>query len=295
MLEKDTIEKYYKEVPEDELNKFQDFLKSHSLKHFEYKGQSIPYYSCGHGEKTILFPPGGAGGIFPPEYGFRSISSLEKEFRVIAPGSAEVSSLDELSAFINSILDAEGAGKVIIVAGSGQGVPAQAYFKRNFSRVESMVLYQTFAPKKERNKKWALLLIKLLPSGLFRAMVNKKLKSLVTENIPLEAHGRILISKAFLKEVMSEKFNKNTLLSFIKLAFEFNEHDGYTKDEFKDWKGKILIMTSEDDNGYKDTPYLMENLPHTSLHKFPPGYKHQAPTVFFDEFIKQMKDFIKNT
>ena len=51
-------------------------------------------------------------------------------------------------------------------------------------------------------------------------------------------------------------------------------------------------MTSEDDRGYKDVPYLMDNLPNTSLFKFQTGYKHLAPTVFMEEFIKTVKDLL---
>lgn len=292
MLSMESIDKYYKDVPEDELEKFQNFLKNHTKKNINFQGQNIAYYCCGRGEKTIFLPPGVAGGIFPPEYGFRSIKSFEDEYRVIAPDMIAFSSVDEQNEILNQILDAEGIDKVSILAGSGQGIIAQIYFKNNCDRVEKLILYNTPALKGGRNKKWVLWIIKMLPSSVFRAVVKKKLKSLIPADVPLEAAARLKLMGAFLHEVITEKFNRKNLLSFLKLIFEFNKSGGYTPEDFKGWKGQTLIMTSEDDRGYKDVPYLMDNLPNTSLFKFQTGYKHLAPTVFMEEFIKTVKDFL---
>ena len=71
------IQNRYRDVPESELNLYRHFLKTHTSKYIDFRGQLIEYYSCVQGEKTILLPPGAAGGLIPPEFMFE-VSSILK-------------------------------------------------------------------------------------------------------------------------------------------------------------------------------------------------------------------------
>lgn len=294
MFDARNYETYFKGVPEEELRTFQLFLKTHSSKHIEWKGQRISYLSSGQGDRTVLLPPGAGGGIFPPELGFRSITNFEQGYRVIAPGSAVVESLDELSDVLNGILKEEGIEDVIVVGGSGAGIIAQTYFKRNASRVKAMVLYNTLAPRKERNKKWARWILRTLPASVTGAIAKKKLATLFPSAVPDEAKGRIALTRAFLSAVTSEAFDKEILLSFVDLVFEFNEQDSYSLKDFKNWTGKTLIMTCEGDPGFKDTDYLTSNLPNTRLYTFPKELGHLAPLIHMETFNEVVKGFLRN-
>ena len=108
---------------------------------------------------------------------------------------------------MNQILRAENVDKVTVVGGSGAGVIAQAYFKRNYSRIEAMVVYNTLAPRSERNRRWPLWMLRFLPARITGAIAKKKLETLFPGEVPPEA--RIALARAFLNEVISEKFNKN--------------------------------------------------------------------------------------
>ena len=77
------------------------------------------------------------------------------------------------------------------------------------------------------------------------------------------------------------------------VAFQFHKDDEYTIENFKDWKGKILIISSKDDPCYKDFDILRKHLPNTELFLFPEGYRHMAPMVFRDKFHNRVKDFFK--
>jgi pimeloyl-ACP methyl ester carboxylesterase len=294
MFDAKTYEKYFKDVPENELETFRHFLVTHPSKHIELDGQRVRYLSSGQGDGTVLLPPGGGGGIFPPELGFRSILNFEQDYRVIAPGSAVVRTLDELSAVLNLILQAEGIENVIVVGGSGAGITAQTYFKRNASRVEAMILYNTLAPRRERNKNWARWMLRVLPASTTAAIAKKRLATLFPSDVPDEAKGRIALTRAFLSAVTSEAFNKKVLLSFVDLVFEFNESDGYSLNDFKNWSGKTLIMTCENDPGFEDTDYLTKNLPNTSLYTFPKEQGHLAPLIHIERFNQIVKDFLRD-
>jgi len=283
------LNKHDKDVSAEELKRFQDFLHTHELKEIDFKGQRIKYYCSGKGDRTVFISP---GWFNTPEYGFRSIMIFEEDFRVITPGMAIFRSLDDLSRAINRILEVEGIEKVILVGGSAGGIMAQTYFKRHNQKVEAMILYNTLAPKKERNKNWALWLIRLLPFFVFRATVKKRQKKYFKVKIPEEAEARIRFNQALFNEMISKKMNKKLLVSQMRLAYEFNEQDTYTLDDFKQWQGRVLVISSEDDAGYKDVDILMKNLPNTELYTFPKGTGHMAPLIHQEEFRKIIRDFL---
>ena len=289
-MNKILLNKYYKDVSAEELKQFQDFLHTHELKEIDSNGQSIKYYVAGKGDRTVLISP---GWFSTPEYAFRSIMIFEEDFRVITPGMAVFKSLDDLSRAINRIMEVEGIGKVILVGGSAGGIMAQTYFKRHYHKVESMILYNTLAPKAERNRNWALWLMRLLPFFVFRAAVKKRQKKYFEAEIPPEAEARIRFNQALFREMISTKMNKKLLVSQMKLVFEFNEKDTYTLEDYKQWEGRVLVITSEDDAGYKDVDILMKNLPNTQLYTFPRGTGHMAPLIYPKEFRKIMRDFLE--
>jgi pimeloyl-ACP methyl ester carboxylesterase len=286
-----SLDKFYQGVSQEEIRNFQHFKETHQRKQLDYNKQKVEYLSCGQGEKTILLPPGGFG-ILPPEYGFRSIMHFEKNYKVIAPDVSRVGHLDGAIDILNRILDAEGIDTVIVVGGSGAGITAQSYFKRNFTRVEAMVLYNTFAPKKERNKPAGLWIIRIFPGFILRPLFMKKLSGLASAEIPSEAEARVGFNVALLKEMFSTHFNKKVMLSALKLAFEFNEKDTYKLEDFKEWKGKVLVITAEDDPYFKDTDDLKKNLPNTETYTFPKGVGHMAPLIHPDKFFGLIDDFL---
>jgi len=91
---------------------------------------------------------------------------------------------------------------------------------------------------------------------------------------------------------MDSYFTKKNTVNTLKIAYAFNEKDGYSEGEFEGWKGKALIITSEDDPYYPDVGIFMKYLPNTELFKFPIGFKHVAPQVYRDEFHDEIQRFI---
>jgi pimeloyl-ACP methyl ester carboxylesterase len=287
-----SLAKFYQGVSAEEIQNFQQFKETHQRKQLDYNLQKVEYLSCGQGERTILLPPGGFG-ILPPEYGFRSIEHFEKNYKVIAPDVSLVRHLDEAIDILNRILEAEGIETVIVVGGSGAGITAQSYFKRNFTRVEAMVLYNTPSPKKERNKPAGLWIIRIFPGFILRPLFMKKMNRLASAEIPSDAEARFGFNLALLKEMFSTKFNKKAMLSALKLAFEFNEKDTYKLEDFKEWKGKVLVISAEDDPYFKDTDDLVKNLPNTETYTFPKGVGHMAPLVHPDKFFGLIDKFLQ--
>jgi pimeloyl-ACP methyl ester carboxylesterase len=291
MLDTKTINSFYQDISKEEIDRYQSFLENHAKKRTTFGTIDIEYYSCGKGEKAILLPPGGMA-ILPPEFGFRSILHFERNYRVIALDVKQARSIGDICDAINHVLKTEKIKKVIVVGGSGAGFFAQAYFKREFSRVEAMILFNTIAPKKERNKKSSIWIVKILPDSLLKFLFKKKAKKLLQAKVPSQAVARVRFYGALLNEMVSKRFSKQVFLPVLKLAMEFNETGGYTREDFEGWQGQVLLITCEDDPGFKDIEYLKKNLPQTQLYTFPKGLKHMAHIVEMDKFFKVMEEFL---
>jgi len=291
MLDKQTLLESVKGISESEYAKLQSFLETHSLKNIEVDGKSISYYCCGAGTKTILTFAGGWG---PPQMMYDRILGLEGKNRMVVIDISPFDELDDMCNGIDQILQAEAINQVVLFGQSMTGIMAQSYLKRNRERVEGIVLANTIAPRIERCKKWALILFQILPISLVKLFAKKKMTQLGSyeKEMPEEVKQSMLFKMVLLKSVMDFYFTKKNTMNTLKIAYTFNEKDGYSEGEFEGWKGKTLIITSEDDPYYPDVGIFMKYLPNAELFKFPTGFKHVAPQVYRDEFHDEIQRFI---
>jgi pimeloyl-ACP methyl ester carboxylesterase len=280
-----------RKVSPAEFERFQAFLQSHQEKRLETEGKALPYYACGTGQRVLLTFAGGWGGI---ELAYETILGFERRNRVVVVDVSAFDDPEDLGRGINRVLDAECVDRIVVVGQSLAGIIGQSYFKRHFRRVDGLVLINTLAPRKERSKKWALALLKVLPLGLFKPLLRRKLTRLgeFHEEIAPEVRERREFAMASLGRMIDDYWTKRNLLNIFKLVFAFNEKDAYTVDSFPGWKGKVLIITNPDDPGYSDVGFLMKNLPNTAKYEFPSGFGHTAPQIHRDLFHQVVQGFI---
>ncbi|OGD27046.1 MAG: hypothetical protein A2Y56_02345 [Candidatus Aminicenantes bacterium RBG_13_63_10] len=274
-----------------ETARFRSFLESHPGKKVEINGKTIPYLACGSGRRTLLTFAGGWGGV---ELSYDFVLGFEDRNRVIV---VDVSAFDdpaEMSRGIDAVLDRESAGRVVVFGQSLSGIIGQSYFKRRYDRADGLVLTNTPAPRKERSKKWALIVLKGIPLGLIKALVRKKMTRLAEfpQPIPAEVQERRKFVAGLLERMLFVYWTKKNILNILTLAFAFNEKDAYAGDSFPGWKGKVLVVTSPDDPYHPDAELLMKNLPGAELVEFPSGFGHLAPQIHRDEFYGRIQRFI---
>ncbi len=291
MLDEQKLLDSVKEISENEYAKFRDFLQTHSLKYIETDGKSISYYCCGTGKKTILTFAGGWG---PPLMLYDRISGLEGNNRMVVIDISAFDDIDDMCRGINQVLQAEKIHQVVLFGQSMTGIMAQSYLKRNRERVEGIILANTIAPRIERCKKWALVLLQILPISFIRFFAKKKLSQLAEyeQEIPEETKQSMLFKAVLLKNIMDSYFTKKNTVNTLKVAYAFNEKDGYSEGEFERWNGKTLIISSEDDPGYPDVEIFRKFLPNAEIFKLPTGFKHVAPQIYRDEFHAEIQRFI---
>jgi len=290
-LDAKTIQKYFDGISEKELRRFQDFLATHPLKHTDFMGKSIPYLCCGKGKKTMLTFSGGHSG---PWAVYSSVLGFEEEFRMVVVDFSSCRNLDDFCRCVNHVLGLEGIDKVCVTGQSLTGMFAQAYFRRNVDRVEAMVLTNTLAPKKERNKKAALTIFRIFPSFLLIPLIKKKLGQVgkIDAEIPAEVEERLRFRMALLRHDMDQEATKRTLLDVVRMLFEFNAKDEVPMAEINRWPGKVLIVTSEDEPYRDDVEFLMKQYPRAKRYSFPAGWRHAAPLIHMEKFQKLIRDFL---
>ncbi|UCE39877.1 MAG: alpha/beta hydrolase [Candidatus Aminicenantes bacterium] len=286
-----TIEKYFGGISETELQRFQGFLDTHPLMHAEFKGNDVPYYRCGKGEKTILAFSGGHSG---PWALYNSMIGLEDEFQIVVVDFSSLDNLDDFCRSVNHVLEEERIEKVCVTGQSLTGMFAQAYFRRNVGRVEAMVLTNTLAPKKERNKKAALTILRFFPAFLLKPLINKRLAQVgkIDAKISPEVQERLAFRMALLRHDIDQVASKKTLLAVVRMLFEFNEKDSVPVEGVENWPGKVLVVTSEDEPYRADVELLMALYPDAELFSFPAGWRHAAPLILMERFQILIKDFL---
>jgi len=280
-----------KRVSAAEFGRFQTFMRSHQERRLEAGGRVISYYACGTGRTALLTFAGGWGGI---ELAYETVLGFERRNRVVVVDVSAFDNPEDMGRGINRVLDAEHVDRVVVVGQSLSGIIGQSYFKRHFRRVDGLVLTNTLAPRKERSKKWALALLKVLPLGLLKPLVRRKLIRLgeFHKEIAPDVLERRRFAMALIGCMIDSYWTKRNTLNILKLAFAFNERDGYTVESFPNWRGKALIVTSPDDPYYPDVGLLMNNLPNAEKYEFPSGFKHTAPQIHRDVFHKVIQEFI---
>ena len=274
-----------------ELERLKDFLAAHSVKHLDFEGRSVEYIHCGKGSNTLLTFAGGWG---PPQLLYETILSFEERNRMVVIDITPFTEPEIMCRGINAVLEAEGIKKVVLLGQSFSGIMAHLYFRKNFQRANGMVLTCTLAPRKERCKKWALTLLRIVPVGLFKPLVKKKMSGFLEfeKKVSDEIKNRLRFRTELMKKIMDQYFSRRVMLSAVELAFAFNGQGAYQPDEFKGWRGKTLIITSEDDPYHTDAGVLASSLPSAEIFTLPTGFKHIAPLVKKEEFEARIQKFI---
>jgi pimeloyl-ACP methyl ester carboxylesterase len=211
------------------------FCAAHPLIRHVHAGRAWHYRCGGEGADVVLLLTGvlGAG-----DFAFQQVAALERRYRVLVPDYPAVSSLDALVGGIVSLLDAEGAPRVHVVAGSFGGMAAQALVRRQPERVRSLVLSHTGTPAPgSRARRLATLPLAMLPGGLLRGLFRKRLR------------GSFAAADPFWTRYFEEttaRLGRADFLSRVRVAMDFAE-ERYGPHDLDGWPGSILVLDADHD------------------------------------------------
>lgn len=276
-------------VPEPERTRLAEFVRANPVRKVESDGRCLRYLAAGGGEPPILMLTAAYGS---PYAVYDPVLRLEPNHRVVVSDVGEASDLCELAADVDRVLDLEGLDRVVVFGQSLGGILAQAYLMGHPARVEAMVLAQTVAPRRENNRRAALWAVRALPGFAIRALVAHKLRRVAVPGLAAAQAARLAASRALLLDAVQTTLTKRRITHTVRLVFEFNQHPEYGAAGGGAWAGRVLVVTSEDDPGFRDAERIRTALPGTEVHVLPSGAGHLAPLAHCAELWARIEQFL---
>lgn len=280
----------------------ENFYFSHPIKKVTIDGNKWEYITCGKGEKTLLVFPGGGQ---TAQLNFNIIKEMENEFKIIAVTIHSIDSIDEFNKAVNHILEKESAGKVYLYGLSIGALLAQSYLRRNKERIEKVILSHGCAPGSltyEKKVIRPLRIIKIfspvIPEWLIK-LITKKFAGQVQRGfknkpiLPPRLDGQTLkLLKTFTDDFYENYLDKRLLKTWINLHLDFYNNEKFCANDLNGWKGKILILRTDNDPVMQDDGEFKKLYPHALVHTFK-GTGHLSFYYKSDEMIKIMKNFLR--
>jgi pimeloyl-ACP methyl ester carboxylesterase len=287
-----TFEEIYSGVPAEQIGRLQEFRRTHSIRRLTFGDAQWEYIACGRGDQVLLLLP---GALSVAESTFPIITAFQDEYRIIAPSYALSQTMTGLCEGIANILAAEGINRAHVVGGSYGGLVAQ-YFVRLFpEQTCSLILSHTFVvtPKLELPLKIANRLLPMLPPGLFLPLLKLRLNKLLLSTLRRTKHPEYEFWKAYLNETVASNRFKEVASHQQKCLLELARLPQFTADDLKAWRGRILIIDSDDDPAIpaKDRALVRKTYPQAQVKTFSDA-GHASSILKRDEAFSTIRGFL---
>ncbi|NHI94854.1 MAG: alpha/beta hydrolase [Candidatus Lokiarchaeota archaeon] len=286
--------KYFKNVPQELIEEYLDFLKSHPKKRFiDIDGVEWEYITSGTGERVLLVLPGGNR---RPFLGYKFAQRLEQEFKIISPSYPSIESIANLVAGIYQILINEKAKNVFVLGSSFGGIIAQAFFYHHSDMVEKMIIGNTGTLKRDPREKYnfekrmkrALKLINFFPTSFSKRTIKKSLGKLI---IASEQERTIYI--ALLNYYISARaHDKRAIACHFENLLDFSQNFQFDDEFRRRISPKLLIITALGDAGVSpDAKMLLKaTYPGAKYYEFKEG-GHTPALLLMDEYLNLIREF----
>ena len=263
------LDALYAKVPAEQVEKLKEFRRAHPVKRLLFGDTEWEYISCGRGEQTLLLLP---GALSIGESTFPLITAFENEYRIIAPSYALSLTMTGLCEGIAHILQAEGINRVHVIGGSYGGLVAQYFVRKYPAKVCSLVLSHTFlmTPKFEMPLKIAAKLFPALPRSLFVPLLKLRLNKMLLSTLRRRRHPEYEFWRSYLNEAVASDRFREVAIHQNRCLLELARRPQFTPDDLKEWRGKILIIDSDDDPaiGPRDRALLRNAYPQAEVRTF---------------------------
>jgi pimeloyl-ACP methyl ester carboxylesterase len=294
-MKKDVYDKFYKKVPQDQIERLKRFRSTHEYKHLTVNGAVWKYISGGQGKEALLLLTGGTGIGEGMEFVF---APLEAKYQMVSPTYPPVTTMGELTDGIVRILETEGIDRINILGQSFGGMLAQVIAHTYPDKVNKLILSHTTttSPPVEQTIKFERLkkiekrekVLSFLPFGIFRLLAKWKISKLTPTNIEEKEFW-----DAYFHEMLSN-IKKEAWASLSKCMIDFGQNYTFSRDDLTNWPGKILILESDNDPFFhlSERKALKELYPQAQVHTFR-GTGHLTIIVNREEFISVVRSFLQ--
>jgi pimeloyl-ACP methyl ester carboxylesterase len=237
------IASLYENVPEDQIRRLLAFREAYPYETMEIAGQRWSYIDTQRGEQVLFVL---AGGTTIAEISFNTIEYLARKYRVIAPDYPPIDNLAELFTGCIEMLDRLGIGQFVLLGGSYGGWLAQSLVRYSPGRVSKLVLSAIGPPDPENSRQLAKMLrwLKFVPTPILRAMMNRMLSRLISDEKPRPEQ---LLIMAQLKEIMLTRVGRSDILAALRRLVDQTENTTFRPEDLEEWPGRLLVLMGSDD------------------------------------------------
>jgi pimeloyl-ACP methyl ester carboxylesterase len=284
------FEQLYAGVPEAQKAQLLDFRERHPYQQITVNRRTWRYIAAGQGEAAVVFLP---GAFLPADMWFYQMTALADRYRLLAPDAYALQGffdLDQVCWLLEEMVVAEGFSAATFVGLSAGGGLIQYLLQERPSLLANGVLSHCgpiiYDEKDARQGRRLLVLARLLPLAIIHRIILRQIRS----RPPANSHW-LAFHNAYFHE-QGTKLQKETLTRFTKLDLETRRNFVYEQDEIEAWPGRMLLLTSEDDeSSYPELELLQEHYPQAKTHIFAAG-GHHTFLFFPEEYTKVLADFL---
>lgn len=269
------------------------FRQTHPLQSISMVRTSWTYYDTG-GDKFPLLLLHGGGGF--AEAMFPQIMGLAERHRVIAPNiPATLHQFDDVINGLSILLNALNIEKIHLYGISLGGHIAQVFIRRQFDRIQDMILSHTAIPCEHLAQKSAMQknLLRMYPSSILIPMFKRNTRNQITSaSVSISDEEREFWIDYFDGQY-DNLITKRHILSRAHLMSEYFQQFAFTSSDLNYWEGRQLILESSHDDVYEegDRGALIAMYPRTWTHTFE-GYPHLATILAHQETVEIIIDFL---
>ncbi|MGC9778854.1 MAG: alpha/beta hydrolase [Candidatus Heimdallarchaeota archaeon] len=290
MYNKSIFKNIYRNVTAKAIEQLINFRLKYQLKQLNINGTKWEYLINKIKKKQLLVLTGATrfGEAYPINH------HLINEYKLISPTYPCLDTINQLIDGIAIILETENIYQINMLGNSFGGVISQCFIRKYPEKVSKLILANTLAPD-PLNATELKLINKLLP------IVPKRLIQTINKRKICKSWAEISVNEqdfwqAYCCELVTLHMTKKCLINQYKIAEDYCRNYRFTPNDLIDWKGKLLIIESNDDQliNEKHRITLKKTYPEAQVHSFQNG-GHMPVLTRSEEFLSIINRFLKGS
>ena len=250
-------------------NELKIFKKNHLIKGKDVSGIRWEYIVAGKGKETILMIHGGVGSA---ESLFRYTTALENDYRIITPTiPTEITTVKEVLAGVEDILNTEGASEVNLIGFSLGGMVEQIFLREHPENIKALVLFHVPPPSKLYAKKIERIVKtnQNLPQWLPGILSSLYMKITFPREYPKVSKN----DRNFWIDFYTRNTSKVRLVNQMTIVLDYLLNYDFKPDDLSSWRGKVLIFETTTDTMIPENEreQLKKIYPQAKVHTFSEG------------------------
>jgi len=282
---------------------YTQFIKIHPAKSIETNGIKREYITGGKGEIGFLIFPGSGQDALSC---YDLIDAYEKRYKVIAVNYDRIYSLEDFYTYVNGILAKENVTSVVLYGLSLGGFLAQHYVRKYPHIIQSLIISHSGSTKSKtiQNKvaKPGKLIYKFVPIipqfvlNFFFKPIAGRVQAGQSDIIGLykkySTEDNLDRRSVFSKNTSFSLIDKNYLKTVYSLGIEMEKaENNFTVNDLKDWKGRILIIRTDNDPLAQDDGMFKIYYPEAKVVSFQET-GHLTPFIQFEKMVEKINEFV---